>query len=61
MNLSEISFKKTITIMGYYLLKINFTHVYRNLLKVSRSRKKIVMPKLLPKNDPTNLFFYPEK
>ena len=46
---------------SYYLLKINFTHVYRNLLKVSRSRNKIVMPKLLPKNDPTNLFFYPEK
>ena len=31
------------------------------LLKVSRSRNKIVMPKLLPKNEQTNLFFYPEK
>ena len=27
-------------------------------LKVSRYRNKIVMPKLLPKNKPTNLFFY---
>jgi hypothetical protein len=30
-------------------------------LKVSKSRNKIVMPKLLPKNKQTNLFFYPEK
>ena len=30
-------------------------------LKVSRSRNKIVMPKLLPKNERTNLFLYPEK
>ena len=29
-------------------------------LKVSRSRNKIVEPKLLPKNEPTNLFFYPD-
>ena len=30
-------------------------------IKVSRSRNKIVKPKLLPKNKRTNLFFYPEK
>ena len=34
----------------------NFDH-----LKVSRSRNKIVMPKLLPKNKRMNLFLYPEK
>jgi hypothetical protein len=31
------------------------------LLKVSRSGNKIVKPKLLPKNEQTNLFFFPEK
>ena len=31
------------------------------ILKVSRSRNKIVMPKLLPKKERMNLFFYPEK
>ena len=30
------------------------------LLKVSRSQNKIVEPKLLPKNERTNLFFYPD-
>ena len=30
-------------------------------IKVSRSRSKIVMPKLLPKNKRRSLFFYPEK
>ena len=29
-------------------------------LKVSRSRNKIVEPQLLPKNERTNLFFYPD-
>ena len=29
-------------------------------IKVSKSRNKIVMPKLLPKNERTNLFFYPD-
>ena len=29
-------------------------------LEVSRSRNKIVEPKLLPKNEPTNLFFNPD-
>ena len=29
-------------------------------LKVSRSRNKIVEPKILPKNERTNLFFYPD-
>ena len=33
----------------------------RYVLKVSRSRNKIFMPKLLPKNKRMNLFFYPEK
>ena len=28
------------------------------LLKVSKFRKQIFQPKLLPKNEPTNLFFY---
>ena len=30
------------------------------VLKVSRSRNKIVKPKLLPKNEPSNSFFYPD-
>ena len=30
------------------------------LLKVSRSRSKIVEPQILPKNEGTNLFFYPD-
>ena len=30
-------------------------------LKVSRSRNKIVVPKLLPKNEQTIMFFYPKK
>ena len=30
------------------------------VLKVSRSRNKIVEPQLLPKNERTNLFFYPD-
>ena len=29
-------------------------------LKVSKFRKQIFQPKLLPKNEPTNLFFYPD-
>ena len=29
-------------------------------LKVSRSRNKISKPELLPKDEQTNLFFYPE-
>ena len=37
------------------------TEISAILQKVSRSRNKIVMPKLLPKNERTNLFFYPEK
>ena len=42
-----------------------FTLVYaqfteKNRLKISRSRNKIVMTKLLPKNKQTNLFFYPK-
>ena len=46
---------------------IVFPKLYRTkalklqLIKVSRSRNKIVKPKLLPKNEWTNLFFYPEK
>jgi hypothetical protein len=31
------------------------------VIKVGRSRNKIVMQRLLPKNKGTNLFFYPEK
>ena len=31
------------------------------VLKVSRSRNKIVEPQILPKNEWTNLFFYPEQ
>ena len=32
----------------------------KSLLKVNRSRNKIVMSKLFPKNEQMNLFFYPE-
>ena len=32
----------------------------KDYLKVNRSQNKIVEPKLLPKNEPTNLFFYPD-
>ena len=30
------------------------------MLKVSKFQKQIFQPKLLPKNEPTNLFFYPD-
>ena len=49
--------------------KINWFHIYAltlfllvftTMIKVSRSLNKIVEPTLLPKNEQTNLFFYPD-
>ena len=31
------------------------------LLMASKNRKQIFQPKLLPKSEPFNLFFYPDK
>ena len=43
-------------------IEINFsTWLVGSQLKVSRSRNKIVEPQILPKNEQTNLFFYPDK
>ena len=43
------------------MLKISqFLKKICDMLKVSRSQNKIVEPKLLPKNERTNLFFYPD-
>ena len=39
-------------------LKLIFYHLCV-LLNVSKLGKQIFQPKLLPKNEPTNLFFYP--
>ena len=40
--------------------KPNSFKINHKLLKVSRSRNKIIEPQILPKNERTNLFFYPE-
>ena len=53
----------------YFFLELNTTYVRvfkhgtlkSQYLKVSKSQNKIVEPKLLPKNEPTNSFFYPEE
>ena len=38
----------------------SFLRPLKWLLKVSKSQNKIVEPKLLPKNEPTNWFFNPD-
>ena len=48
-----------------YLTRINFLNliiaIFNSLLKVSKNRKQIFQPKLLPKTKPSNLFLYPDK
>ena len=44
----------------FWFYSIAFLIWRRLSLKVSRSRNKIVEPKLLPKNEQTNLSFYPD-
>ena len=51
-----------ISFQVFTLLRNNFCLFYssRRQVKVNRSQNKIVEPKLLPKNEGTNLFFYPD-
>ena len=68
MLLIQALIKSTTTLITKMTLQVTF---YKNsifsklsilyaftLLKVSKFRKQIFQPKLLPKNEPTNLFFY---
>ena len=50
--------KKSITYLSKMLFKCNKTGNFEEpVLKVNKFRKQIFQPKLLPKNQPTNLFF----
>ena len=47
----------------FYYKEPSFSIVNLNgqVVKVSKNRKQIFQPKLLPKTEPSNFFFYPDK
>ena len=58
--LTRLKFRRILGPAGFLLFRKIADRVWE-LLKVSKNRIQIFQQKLLPKTEPSNLFFYPDK